>query len=170
MGRRSTASIAAAAGEPADPLFVVLESLRQINQELRIAGRATEQRLGVSSAQLFVLETLSNASAESLNELAARTFTRHSSVSVVVSRLVDAGLVERRPSADDGRRVLLGLTRAGRALVRTAPESAQLRLVESARRLSATRLAQLAGGLSALRRALLGLSGVETAVAARATR
>ncbi len=153
---RSLRKVSLVTNDADDPLFVVLDSIRQINQELRILGRSTEQRLGVSSAQLFVLEALSQSPADSLNDLAARTYTRHSSVSVVVSRLVEAGLVERTPSPEDGRRITLALTRSGRALLRSAPESAQRRLLASARSLSPTRLSQLASGLSALRRELIG--------------
>jgi DNA-binding MarR family transcriptional regulator len=131
-------------------LFAVLDALREVNQSLRIADRAVEQRLGISGAQLFVLEQLKAAPVSSLNELAARTFTRHSSVSVVVSRLVDAGLVERRSSELDARRITLDLTRAGRSLLRSAPESGQNRLVASARRLSTSQLKQLAAGLARL--------------------
>ena len=71
----------------------------------------------------------------SLGELADRTFTHQSSVSVVVSRLVARGLVARWPSAADGRRVELALTAPGRALLRRAPAAAQERLIAGLQRL-----------------------------------
>ena len=130
--------------------FAALDALREINQLFRISARAAEQRTGLSGAQLFVLHELAQAPAESLNDLAARTVTRHSSVSAVVSRLVERGLVERAASAEDARRVHLRITRAGRALLRHAPESAQARLIAGARHLSHAQLVALAGSLTAL--------------------
>jgi DNA-binding MarR family transcriptional regulator len=139
-----------------DELFAFLDALRQVNQTVRIADRGVEQQLGISGAQLFVLEQLAQAPATSLNELAARTFTRHSSVSVVVSRLVEAGLVERNSSELDGRRITLEVTKAGRALLRRAPQSAHARLIAAARGLSRTKLGQLAESLEQVNQSLEG--------------
>src|SRR5690348_6142489 len=91
----------------------VLDSIRRIVQVLRVSSRVAEKQFGLSSAQLFVLHTLAQAEAASLNELAARTATHQSSVSVVVHRLVDQGLVKRNASRSDARRIELALTAAG---------------------------------------------------------
>ena len=61
----------------------VMESLRRIVQALRESARRAEQEIGLSGAQLFVLATLSETPALSLNELAGRTRTHQSSVSTV---------------------------------------------------------------------------------------
>lgn len=126
-----------------------LSSMRTILQEVRVANRAVEQELGISGAQLFVLEELARSPADSLNDLALRAGTRHSSMSIVVTRLVEAGLATREASPDDARRVQLAVTARGRRLLRDAPPSAQARLLAAARTLPPARLAQLAAGLSA---------------------
>jgi DNA-binding MarR family transcriptional regulator len=120
-----------------DELTAALDGIRRIVQALRISARAAERRLGISGAQLFVLHTLAEAPADSLNDLAARTFTHQSSVSVVVERLVKRKLVSRTRSTLDARRVVLELTAAGRQLLRTSPEVAQLRLISALRALPA---------------------------------
>lgn len=132
----------------------ILEALRSIIRELRLASREAEQQVGVHGAQLHALRQLADSSATSLTELAERTHTDISSVSVVVSRLVEQGLVARRAADDDRRRLSLGLTARGRALVRRAPETGASRLLLAASRLSdrevhtlATGLAKLASGL-----------------------
>src|ERR671939_1114272 len=117
-------------------LTAALDAIRRIVQALRVSSRTAEQRLGVSGAQLFVLQALSEAPANSLNDLAARTFTHQSSVSVVVERLVRRRLVSRSRSAEDARRVTLALTASGRSLLESAPETAHARLVSALRRLS----------------------------------
>lgn len=116
-------------------LTTALDGIRRIVQALRISARAAERRLGISGAQLFVLHTLAEAPADSLNDLAARTFTHQSSVSVVVERLVKRKLVSRTRSTTDARRVVLELTPAGRQLLRTSPEVAQIRLIGALRAL-----------------------------------
>lgn len=108
----------------------VVDAIRSIIQSLRISGRAVEQQLGVSSAQLYVLQALAERPEQSINDLAFNTFTHQSSVSMVVSRLVASNLVRRNASRGDARRVSISLTPAGRALVRRAPRTAQTRLIE----------------------------------------
>ena len=117
--------------EPAQPEEVreVLNALRRIVRSLRVSSRTAEQRVGLSGAQLFVLQCLARHSPCSVNELAVRTATDQSSVSVVVSRLVARGHVRRVPSKADRRRVELTLTRSGLALLESAPEAAQERLI-----------------------------------------
>jgi DNA-binding MarR family transcriptional regulator len=109
----------------------ILDSIRRIIRDLRQSSRISEQRYGIGGAQLFVLEQLADAPAESVNQLAERTYTHQSSVSVVVRRLVEQGLVETRESKDDRRRRELRLTAAGRRLASRAPETAQHRLIHA---------------------------------------
>jgi DNA-binding MarR family transcriptional regulator len=113
-----------------------VDAIRAIIQSIRISGRAVEQQLGISSAQLYILQELSERPAQSINDLAYNTFTHQSSVSMVVSRLVDSDLVRRSHSRGDARRVSISLTPAGRAIVRKAPYTAQTRLVDGLRTLS----------------------------------
>jgi MarR family transcriptional regulator, lower aerobic nicotinate degradation pathway regulator len=158
MTVRSRATRSATNGSPPgtlssteDPTLVaVLDSIRYVVRTLRISGRAAEQTVGVSGAQLFVLQQLARSPAQSLNELAERTLTHQSSVSVVVSRLVSRRLVARTVSSEDARRIVLTLTPAGRALLARAPEAAQARLVGGLRRLPPREARALARGLRAL--------------------
>lgn len=105
-----------------------MDALRRIVRVLRVSGTAAERDHGVSGAQLFVLQQLEEMPATSLRELAARTATDQSSVSVVVRRLVARGLVGRKAARGDARRAELAITAAGRTLVRRAPAAAPGRL------------------------------------------
>lgn len=133
-----------------DDLTSALDGIRRIVQTLRISARTAERALGVSGAQLFVLHSLAEAPAASLNDLAERTFTHQSSVSVVVERLVRRRLVSRERSAEDGRRIVLSLTPAGRRVLESAPEIAQIRLIGALRALSARERRELARTLDRL--------------------
>ena len=107
----------------------VLDGFRRIVQVLRTSSREAERRVGLTAAQLFALQQLAASPGASVNELAARTFTHQSSVSVVVQRLVARKLVVKVISKDDRRRVRLELTNAGRAVLRRSPEPVQKRLI-----------------------------------------
>jgi DNA-binding MarR family transcriptional regulator len=133
---------------------VVLDGIRRIVQALRASSRAVEKVVGLSAAQLFVLLKLYGEEALSINELAARTLTHQSSVSVVVARLVEQGLVARRRSPLDRRRVELTLTRRGRAVLAKAPQAAQDRLIEAIESLPRVERRSLARNLERLSRAL----------------
>ena len=136
-----------------------LDSLRRIFRVLRV--EAAEKRLGVTAAQLFVLRALGDAPASSIRELAGRTLTDPSSVSVVVSRLVARRLVSRKPSPADARRAVLSLTPSGKSLLARAPLPPQLRLIAAIDELPAASRGRLAKALAEL----VGELGVAEGVA-----
>ena len=131
-------------------MVTVVEAIRSIIQTVRNSGRETEQKLGISSAQLYVLSELHEKPALSINELADRTYTHQSSVSMIVARLVEHRLVTRSASSSDGRRLAITLTPAGRAMLRKSPDPVQARLVNALRTMSRSELKQLAGSLEVL--------------------
>lgn len=132
----------------------ILDAVRRIVRTLHESSRAAEMAVGVSGAQLFVLQTLAEAPGLSLNALAAKTHTHQSSVSTVVSRLAHRGLVLRAPAAADARQLELRLSAEGRRLVARAPDPAQARLVHAIERLPAARRGTLARSLLALTNAM----------------
>lgn len=118
--------------------------IRSVVRALRLNTRSIEAKLGISLAQLFVLQQLAEKPADSLNELAERTATHQSSVSVVVRRLVERGFVTRVSASADRRRVQIALTPAGEALLRDAPPTVQNGLIQGMSRMSPDQQAALA--------------------------
>jgi DNA-binding MarR family transcriptional regulator len=141
MAPKPTASRASAEDRPVERS---LNAIRSIVRALRINTRAIELKMGISLAQLFVLQQLSERPAESLNDLAERTATHQSSVSVVVRRLVDRGLVSRTASTADKRRIEIDLTSAGRTLLTGAPQTIQTQLMGAMRHMPVSDQHQLA--------------------------
>lgn len=137
-------------GRRDDAVRTAMDGLRRIVRAMRLTSRDAEREAGISGAQLFVLQALAAGPASSLNDLADRTLTDQSSVSVVVKRLVDRNLVTRRPSSVDGRRVELALSASGRRLVVKCPEPTQARLLSALRKLGPREFDALRSGLSAL--------------------
>src|SRR3954469_5309098 len=113
----------------------VLDGVRRIVQSLRESSRWAEKRVGMSGAQLFVLQKLEESPAQSLNDLAARTHTHQSSVSTVVARLARQGYPTRVRSRHDGRTVELHLSNRGRGVVKRAPDAVQERLIAAIQQL-----------------------------------
>jgi DNA-binding MarR family transcriptional regulator len=106
----------------------VFDALRRIVRFLRMpasTGRAT----GVTTAQFFVLAQLRDAPAPSIRALAERTMSDPSSVSVVVAKLEQQGLVARVQDGRDSRRSGLSLTPSGKKLLARAPELPQVRII-----------------------------------------
>jgi DNA-binding MarR family transcriptional regulator len=112
-----------------DDLVAPLIAIRKLVRTLRTSASAVERSIGLSSAQLFLLQVLADSPAHSVNELAERTMTDQSSVSVVVARLEAKGLVVRAPSLDDARRTTVAITEQGRELIAEAPATVQGRLI-----------------------------------------
>ncbi len=129
----------------------ILDALRRIVRTLRTPDSA---RGDLSVARFFVLQTLADAGTLSVNELAARTHTHQSSVSVVVTRLVEMRLVRRVRSSSDARRAELSLTAKGAARLRDAPRAPQERIVAAIRSLSPEVRSRLSESLGELVKAM----------------
>lgn len=134
----------------------VLDAIRRIVHGLRESSRLAERKVGLSGAQLFVLQTLADRPSISVNELAALTHTHQSSVSVVVSRLVERGFVKRVPAKDDRRRMVLSLTARGGRVAGKSPDVPQERLVRGIAGLKPSRRRHLAASLSELAAVMQG--------------
>lgn len=127
-----------------------LDALRRIVRALRLVAKSAETELGVTSAQLFVLQVVQEAGGATINEIAERTFTDQSSVSVIVTRMARTGFLVRERSDKDARRVNVSLTPQGEALLAGAPPTVQTRLIETLSRLPPERRSALATELTAL--------------------
>lgn len=129
---------------------IVLDALRRIVQALRQASKDSERSVGLSTAQLFVLRQIAASGHPlSINQLAEKTATHQSSVSVVVKKLVHKGLVIRQPAAHDSRYQEVSLSAAGRDGLSQLPPLIQDRLLEGFARMSVTEQQALVTGLQA---------------------
>lgn len=128
----------------------VLRSLRHLVHQLRVTAHSVERELNLSGAQLFVLGELAHEPNVSIRRIAERTLTDPSSVSVVVARLCERGLVTRQTDPRDKRKSLLAVTEDGLTLLERAPLPYQAKVLAALRSLPRTRLHQLQLGLSAL--------------------
>jgi DNA-binding MarR family transcriptional regulator len=127
-----------------------MDALRRIVRALRLAASDIESELGITVAQLFVLQQLGDGEPRSINEIADATVTDPSTVSGLVRRLLDAGLVDRKRSRADARRAEVRLTAKGAGVLARAPKAPQSQLVAALSGLPRKRLRTLAAGLTEL--------------------
>ena len=116
------------ASDARDEARAILDSIRRLVRALRLFSGKAEQDLGLSAAQLFVLQQLSAAKPVSMKELAKRSYTDQSSVSAVVARLVEKGLASKKASAQDQRNLELRLTPKGLGLLKGQPDALQSKI------------------------------------------
>jgi MarR family transcriptional regulator, organic hydroperoxide resistance regulator len=118
------------------PLGETLAFLRAtwaLDHALQKASRRTEATLGVTAPQRMVLRIVGRFPGIPAGKLARVLHLHPSTVTGIVRRLTDSGLVTRWPDPRDERRVLVGLTARGRALDVDAPgtvEAAVQRLLD----------------------------------------
>jgi DNA-binding MarR family transcriptional regulator len=94
----------------------------------------------------------------SINDLADRTATDQSTVSVVVAKLIEKGYVARERDERDARRLNLTLTAKGHLTVRNLPPPIQHRIIEGVEQLPPGRAKSLAASLRDICE-ILGVSG-----------
>lgn len=128
----------------------VMNAIRRIIHALQVSSHASQKSMGISGAQLFLLQILAPGDVMSINELAARSCTHQSSVSVVARRLVEAKLVKRTASTEDGRRLDLSVTATGRRLLKSRLVTPQERMIAALARLEPLRLFELRSVLAEL--------------------
>ena len=105
-----------AAPDPsADPMRVWFRFVR-LNRRVTGAMAGVLRGLGLSIPQFDLISTLGEREGLTQQELAQRLYVTKGNVSGLVDRLVEAGLVERRPIPGDRRSHALHLTAEGRRL------------------------------------------------------
>jgi DNA-binding MarR family transcriptional regulator len=89
---------------------------------LRIRLIAESQPGGITQSQRSVLAALAEKTDWTQTELAARDRVRPQTMGTIVASLEEVGLVSRRACEDDGRRIWIQITTAGRTVLRQERE------------------------------------------------
>lgn len=130
---------------------IILDAIRRIVRSLHRSSKHMERNVGLSTAQIFVLQKLSESKKPlSINELAEATLTHQSSVSVVVSKLVQRQLIDRLVNEADSRSVELRISKQGQYLLSKSPPSIQELLMKGLDKFEQKERRFLAKGLQAL--------------------
>jgi DNA-binding MarR family transcriptional regulator len=106
-----------------DPLFELALLIKAGHRELERRANEAMRPLGLTGVQADALSVIAEAGPLSLGELGDLLIAEAGHPSRLVDRLVEAGLIERRPGAGDRRQVELSLTARGRDRERRAAEA-----------------------------------------------
>ncbi|ASD64171.1 transcriptional regulator [Bdellovibrio bacteriovorus] len=121
-----------------------MDYIRHIFKALRVSSSQFEKDLGLSAAQIFVMKKLKEEPGLSINDLALRTTTHQSSVSVVVKKLEEQGLVSRMISKEDSRKVVVSLTPSGLEKLSEIPRTVQEHMIDTLQNMPPEKTASLA--------------------------
>src|ERR1700726_2447845 len=114
---------------PARPAYVLEEQigfiLRQVWQR-HATIFAREIGINLTPTQWAALAKLTETGPCSQNQLGRLTAMDVATIKGVIDRLTARGLTETSPDLEDGRRLLVSLTRAGQQVVEKAPPNALL--------------------------------------------
>ncbi len=127
--------------------------LGQANHALYKDFDAQVRARGLSSIEWRVLATLHDGEPLHVSQLAHEVLSKQPTVTKLVQRMADQGWVELLADPLDQRRTLVGVTPAGRKLVRPLLEKARLHETEMLRTLAASEQA-------ALKKLLAKLAGI----------
>jgi MarR family transcriptional regulator, organic hydroperoxide resistance regulator len=112
-------SQAAAPPDKLSRLGEVLEFMKllwAVDHGLQSASKRMEAKMGVTGPQRLVIRILGRYPGISAGQLADILQLHPSTLTGVLKRLQERGVIERRTDPNDGRRALLGLTARGREL------------------------------------------------------
>ncbi len=132
----------------------IVQGLRRIVKALHDYSRDVQAQFDLTGPQLWALKTLDRRGPLAVGALAEELAVHQSSVSVLVDRLEDRGLLRRRRDAPDRRVVQLHLTAKGRAAAAAAPEPAQGRLLHALRAMPAAKVARVRRAVDVLVKAM----------------
>jgi len=114
----------------------IVNGLRRIARAIELYSQEVYKSFGLTGPQLWALKTLSRRGALTTTDLAKALAVQPSTLSVLVDRLAERGLVRRHRPRADRRFVEITLTPEGITLAARAPEPAQGRLLHGLRELS----------------------------------
>jgi DNA-binding MarR family transcriptional regulator len=99
----------------------VVVVLRRISQAIELWSRELQRRFGLTSPQLAVLRQVAEGVNLSPTTIGEALHLSQPTVTGVLQRLEDAGLISREKSTVDRRSVIATVTEEGRALLAKAP-------------------------------------------------
>ncbi|MDM8550235.1 MarR family winged helix-turn-helix transcriptional regulator [Desulfobacterales bacterium HSG2] len=107
--------------QPVSVCDEVLIAIRKIIQSIDLHSRYLVRQVGLTGPQLVILQELSKLGEVSVGELSKAISLSQATVTGILERLAKRGLITRRRSEIDRRRVLVQATQECEALLKNAP-------------------------------------------------
>jgi len=136
-----------AIGPAADPVQAVLMALRRIGRASDLHSKHLAKESGLTVPQAVVLQAIRTLGEVTTRRLADSVDLSQATLTVILDRLEQRGLIERYRSATDRRVVHARLTGASRALLRRGPPLLDQGFTDAFRALHPTAQRRIVGTL-----------------------
>lgn len=121
VGAAQSPATSAAQGE----IELVLTAIRRVIRATDLHSRYITKTAGLTSSQLILLKVVKGRGAATVGELAGVISLSQATVTTILDRLEQGGLVLRARSERDRRKVVVTLTEEGLEVIERAPEPLQ---------------------------------------------
>ena len=108
----------------------VLIAIRRIIQSIDLHSRDLVRQFGLTGPQLIVLQEVSRLEEVSVGEIAKAISLGQATVTGILERLENRGLIIKQRSKNDKRRVLVQATSASKQLLKKAPPPMQEHFIQ----------------------------------------
>lgn len=128
----------------------IIHQIRRLMQAGSLYTKELNKKHQVSSAQLNCLLSLYEEGPMPSSQIARHIFVKPSTVTGIIDRLEQKGLVERMRRSPDRRVITIELTSSGKYLAEHAPPPIQQKILDGLRSLSVAEAEKILRGLQAL--------------------
>ena len=125
----------------------VLVALRRIIRATDIHSRRLGKETGLTTPQLVIFRAVGQGEGPTVSEIARAVSLSQATVTTLLNKLEASGLVSRKRSEEDRRRVNVYLTSEGSTLLESAPEPLQNQFASRFRALETWEQHQLVASL-----------------------
>jgi DNA-binding MarR family transcriptional regulator len=139
-----------------------LVALRRIVKTVDLHSRTLAQQTSLTPSQLVVLKDLAGKSSAKPSELSRTAGLKQATISILLDRLQERGLIQRARGDEDRRTVLVQITPEGRQVLAEAPDLLQVQFGARFARLPDWEQAYINAALKRLV-ALMGVSDLDAA-------
>ena len=109
----------------------VLIAIRRIIQSVDLHSRYLLRHFGLTGPQLIILKEISDRKEVSISEIAKAVSLGQPTVTGILERIENRGLIIRRRSKSDKRKVLISITETCQTLMKKAPPPMQEHFIDS---------------------------------------
>ena len=140
----------------------VLIAIRRIIQSIDLHSRYLVKNFGLTGPQLIILQEVSRRDEISISELSKSISLGQATVTGILERLENRGLITRRRSKSDKRKVFIKVTKACDSLLDKAPPPMQENFIENFENLQDWEQSMILGSLQRIV-ALLDAKAIDVA-------
>lgn len=139
---------------PRDLVKQIIFQIRRLTQAKELYTKELNKKYQVSASQLNCLLALYENGPLPPSQIAKHIMVKSSTVTGIIDRLEQKGLVTRSRTSPDRRVITVELTQSGRTLAENAPPPIQQKVLEGLERLPQSEMEKIVLGLNMLTRML----------------